>query len=78
MEMLNMQITYEESIHVNVFQKMILLAIDFVIGTALVTKEVINACKAYPARIYGDRLQNREKLDQKYFERLILFNSLVP
>jgi hypothetical protein len=44
----------------------------FFVDMALVTKEVINGCKAYPERIYGDWLQNREKLDQKYFERLIL------
>jgi hypothetical protein len=36
---------------------------------------VINGCKDYPERIYGDWLQNREKLDQKYFERLTLLEQ---
>jgi hypothetical protein len=35
---------------------------------ALVAQAVINSCKAYPLRIYGNWLQKREKLAQKYFE----------
>jgi len=50
----------------------LIFQIPSLLTAALVTKEVINGCKDYPERIYGDWLQNREKLDQKYFERLIL------